>query len=102
MTIPSGSLDSQQASFTVSVFPTITSGSTTVRIYNSYLASGGIRSARVCSVSGDVLEDFTRDIQQGKHGIQDVQLTLSRYTTGMYFLNFQTGNETFTFKVIKA
>lgn len=90
----------QQASFTVSVFPNVTHVRTTVRLYNTHLARGGVKIAHLCSMAGDVIEDFTGRIRPATAGARDVTLDVSGLSTGMYFVRIQTGVETATFKLL--
>lgn len=94
-------LGSQQASFTVSVFPRVTSSAVTVRLYNAHLAGGGITSAQVCNITGAVLEDFTSRNRLREPGVQDVELSLQQYATGLYLVSIATGAEQATFKVLR-
>lgn len=89
-----------QASFMVSVYPTIAQQNVTVRLYNTYLASGEVRAAQLCGLCGDIIEDFTKRVVQNNHGAQDVELDVSKLGVRMHFIRIQTGVETATFKIL--
>lgn len=59
----------QQASFSISVFPTIVHSKETVRLYNTDLTQGVVSEANLCMLDGSVVEDFVERIAQRRRGI---------------------------------
>jgi len=86
---------------TVSVSQTVAHEEISVEIYNAYTVPGGIRSARIASIQGIVIEDFTRDIQNANRGIQVITKPLTNHPRGIYFVVIETLYETITVKVVK-
>lgn len=94
-------LEGQQQFFitTLRVRPTVTSGQTTLDIYNAHLSPGGFNSLRLCSTSGEVLQDLTDRVDASKQGLQSLDVDLSKWSTGMYYLVYVSRLEVVTVKV---
>ncbi|NQW29079.1 MAG: hypothetical protein HQ472_01020 [Ignavibacteria bacterium] len=86
---------------TVSVSQTVVHEEISVEIYNAYTVPGGIKSARIASIQGIVIEDFTRDIQNANRGIQVITKPLTNQPQGIYFVLIETLYETTTVKAVK-
>ncbi|NQW29351.1 MAG: hypothetical protein HQ472_02415 [Ignavibacteria bacterium] len=86
---------------TVSVSHTVVHEEISVEIYNAYTVPGGIKSARIASIQGIIIEDFTRDIQNANRGIQVVTKPLTNQPRGIYFVVIETLYETITVKAVK-
>lgn len=86
---------------TMSVSPTVVAEEFTIRIYNAYAASGGIKRAFIVGIRGDVLDDFTDAVILEQRGIQEIPRRLVYRAPGVYLIVLQTPAETISVKIVK-
>jgi hypothetical protein len=86
---------------TVQARPTVTNTQTTLDIYNADLSPGGFMSLRLCSSNGEILHDLTEKVDASKHGLQSVDVDLSRWATGVFFLVYVSRYEVATVKIVR-
>ena len=86
---------------TVQARPTVTNARTTFDIYNADLSPGGFISLRLCSSNGEILTDLTEKVDASKHGLQSIDVDLSRCATGVFLLVYVSRYEVATVKIVR-
>lgn len=86
---------------TVNIRPSVAGSNATFDIYNAHLSPGGFVSLRLCSASGEVLQDLTERVDATQKGQQSLDIDLARYSTGMYFIVYVSRYEVVTAKVVR-
>lgn len=86
---------------TVQARPTVTDARTTFDVYNADLSPGGFISLRLCSSNGEILTDLTEKVDASKHGLQSIDVDLSRCATGVFLLVYVSRYEVATVKIVR-
>lgn len=86
---------------TVSVTPTVTTSAISLKVYNANLSPGGFEYLRIVNMQGVVVDDATSKVTPTMQGLQEFELPVNSYPSGVYLVVYASGKEIITEKFIK-